>query len=124
MFKVVVRMMCALPMLTFEASDNSRTVMRQSVCRLLSIYVTADGPSVDFRPRPASSSMDCRLSVKCRYHLKTSARQTPRVLFTSSYVSIGVLPKSLQNFMLVRISKRSCDAIMRFKHACQLLSGS
>ena len=120
MFKVVVRMMCALPMLTFAASDNSRTVIRQSVFRLFSIDVTADGPIVDFRPRPASSSRDCRPSVKRRYHLKTSARQTlfsPRVLFTSSYVSVGVLPKSLQNFMLARISKRSCDAIMRFKHA-------
>ena len=48
MFKVVVRMMCALPMLTCAASDNSRTVIRHSVFRLFSIDVTADGPIVDF----------------------------------------------------------------------------
>ena len=106
MFKVVVRMMCALPMLTFADFDQSRTVIRQSVFRLFSIDVTADGPLVDFRLRPASSSRDFRLSVERRYRLKTRARQalfSPRVLFTSSYVSVGVLPKSLPNFLFVKI---------------------
>ena len=104
MFKVVVRMMCALPMLhvTFAASDNSCTVIRQSIFMLFSIDVTADGPIVDFRPRPASSSKDCWPSVKRRYHLKTSARQTlfsPLILFTSSYVSVGVLPFFLRKIV-------------------------
>jgi hypothetical protein len=71
--------------------------------------------------RPSSSSSDFRPSENRQNHLKTSARETafsPLVLCSFLYVSLGNSPNSMQNFMLARISRRSCDVYVLWFKRC------